>query len=478
MDSVKNLTATSITNAAGTSGTTINVTTGTGAYFPAPPFDVVIWATGTLPTFANAEIARCTAYTTDTLTVTRSVDGTAQNVTATGWQVAQSIDATLLRQLQTYSGSLASGTRAITVPSTTAYQVISGTGGVFTANSSGASTAAFPASPMLLIGNSSDTQITISPMIQPPMPAGGWTSSTLPVSQVWSSLATNGAGNWVAISSAAGTAAAYSTNNGTTWSASTLATSGTYYGIAYGNNVYITVASGATTTQIFNGTSWSNGGALPATNSWRAVAYGNVGGTTPTFVASCQTASGQPAYTTNNGTTWTACTGVGANTAGIAYGNGKFMTVAGNGGGSWTSTNGQSFTSQGTIPGGTITWSGLAYGNGRWVTVSTTFLAAVSTNDGASWTTVRLPGNTGSIVFAGGVFFAVGSSTFYWSVDGLVWQTGAGGSFSTSGYGVGYGNGYFVAVQNISSATGAYFQSTNIYPVNYAITPTSYNATS
>lgn len=56
-----------------TSGTSLVVAAGEGAKFPAVPFNVVIWPTGgSPPTAVNAEIARVTAISTDTLTIVRS----------------------------------------------------------------------------------------------------------------------------------------------------------------------------------------------------------------------------------------------------------------------------------------------------------------------------------------------------------------------------------------------------------------------
>ena len=54
-----------------TTGTSLVLETGQGASFPTPPFNVVIWPAGTQPSATNAEIARCTDLSGDTMTLTR-----------------------------------------------------------------------------------------------------------------------------------------------------------------------------------------------------------------------------------------------------------------------------------------------------------------------------------------------------------------------------------------------------------------------
>ena len=59
------------------SGTSLVVAAGTGAVFPAVPFNVVVWPAGQQPVATNAEIVRVTARATDTLTITRTQEGTS-----------------------------------------------------------------------------------------------------------------------------------------------------------------------------------------------------------------------------------------------------------------------------------------------------------------------------------------------------------------------------------------------------------------
>ena len=76
-----------------TSGLTLVVAAGDGAKFPATgSFDVVLCPVGQLPLFfgtnKNAEIARCTLVSTDTLTIVRAQYGTTAQTVAVGWAVA------------------------------------------------------------------------------------------------------------------------------------------------------------------------------------------------------------------------------------------------------------------------------------------------------------------------------------------------------------------------------------------------------
>jgi hypothetical protein len=73
------------------SGTSLVVTAAQGALFPTAPFNATIWPTGVSPTAANAEIVRVTNISTDTLTITRSQEGTSARTVIVGDQIAASI---------------------------------------------------------------------------------------------------------------------------------------------------------------------------------------------------------------------------------------------------------------------------------------------------------------------------------------------------------------------------------------------------
>ena len=111
MDALKNFAYSLIATAPSpaTSGTSLVVTSGQGAYFPATPFDATIWPSGVQPTNTNAEIVRVTNVSTDTFTITRAQYGTTAQSIAVGYQIAQTVDANLLNQLAPLSGATFTG---------------------------------------------------------------------------------------------------------------------------------------------------------------------------------------------------------------------------------------------------------------------------------------------------------------------------------------------------------------------------------
>lgn len=74
-----------------TSGTSLVVTAADGTKFPAVPFNATVWATGSNPTTANAEIVRVTAISTDTFTIVRAQESTSARTIVVGDQIAATI---------------------------------------------------------------------------------------------------------------------------------------------------------------------------------------------------------------------------------------------------------------------------------------------------------------------------------------------------------------------------------------------------
>jgi hypothetical protein len=79
---------------------TLNVATGGGANFPASyPFLITIWNEATYPDPSDdsgMEIVKCTARTTDALTIVRAQEGTADVEHSNGERVAMLITAGIL----------------------------------------------------------------------------------------------------------------------------------------------------------------------------------------------------------------------------------------------------------------------------------------------------------------------------------------------------------------------------------------------
>jgi len=73
------------------SGTSLEVASGDGALFPAPPFNCTVWPAGTTPRISNAEIVRVTGKTGDVFTIARTQEGSSARSIIAGDQIAQSI---------------------------------------------------------------------------------------------------------------------------------------------------------------------------------------------------------------------------------------------------------------------------------------------------------------------------------------------------------------------------------------------------
>jgi microcystin-dependent protein len=82
------------------SGTSLVVSAGTGVNFPAVPFNATVWPTGVQPTLANAELVRVTAISTDTLTITRATEGSVARTILAGDQIAATITAKALTDVE------------------------------------------------------------------------------------------------------------------------------------------------------------------------------------------------------------------------------------------------------------------------------------------------------------------------------------------------------------------------------------------
>jgi hypothetical protein len=83
-----------------TTGTSLIVTAGQGALFPATPFQATIWITAAQPTTLNAEIVTVTAISTDTLTIIRNVEGSSARTVIIGDQIAATITTQTLNDVE------------------------------------------------------------------------------------------------------------------------------------------------------------------------------------------------------------------------------------------------------------------------------------------------------------------------------------------------------------------------------------------
>ena len=124
----------------------------------------------------------------------------------------------------------------------------------------------------------------------------------------------------------------------------------------------------------------------------------------------------------------------GPNPAGIAYGNGKWVAVHGNGSVAYSTNDGSSWTETSSAIAGATVWYHVAYGNGRFVAVGEgdAQAKAAYSFDGITWynddTNLGLLPNSSlkRIVYLNGEFLAfpeaAGTQTVAKSKDGWAWQ--------------------------------------------------------
>ena len=103
-----------------TTGTSLVVTAGQGALFPAVPFNVTIWPASTQPISTNAEIVTVTAVSTDTFTITRQMEGTSARTIGIGDQIACTITAGTLNDVEQ---ELAPAKNIVVQPGFSSYKV-------------------------------------------------------------------------------------------------------------------------------------------------------------------------------------------------------------------------------------------------------------------------------------------------------------------------------------------------------------------
>jgi len=85
-----------------TAGTSLVVGAGAGVNFPAAPFNATVWPAGSQPTVSNAEIVRVTAISTDTFTITRTQESSANRSILVGDQIAAGITVKALTDIEPY----------------------------------------------------------------------------------------------------------------------------------------------------------------------------------------------------------------------------------------------------------------------------------------------------------------------------------------------------------------------------------------
>jgi hypothetical protein len=207
-----------------------------------------------------------------------------------------------------------------------------------------------------------------------------WTNpaTTVPAGDLtaWRSVA-YGNGVFVAVASNGTNKLMRSTNNGATWTAVAQPSTSQWVSVTYGdpspgdfpNGVWVAVAQGGTGSRVMrsedDGVTWTAADAAEA-NQWQSVAYGN-----SVFVAVASTGTNRVMRSANGGETWTAVAATEENAwQSVAYGNGVWVAVSRDGTNRVmrSTNNGLSWTT--ATPPEANPWRAVAYGNGVWIAVA------------------------------------------------------------------------------------------------------------
>lgn len=220
----------------------------------------------------------------------------------------------------------------------------------------------------------------------------------------------------------------------------------------------ITAVNSANNYRSINGTTWTQGGNLPASDRWGVLGYG--GGRYVALVGGDDsTSSDQAAVSTDFGVTWVNVTMPTATYwQSVTYGGGVFVATYTNAGSSYYSSDGLTWT-EATMP-VTDTWADSVYDGTKFVAISR-YLYTATSPDGITWNDGGQTSASAawqSIAYGNGVYVAAarndgsGSSTdlIFSSTNGTTWTSRTlpqSSQWST----VVYGNGRFVVVSGVGS---------------------------
>jgi len=193
---------------------------------------------------------------------------------------------------------------------------------------------------------------------------------------------------------------------------------------------------------------------IPYTTTWSSVAYGN-----GTYVAVSNNGT-YPVMYSKDGINWSIETfgSVVKPWVSVTYGNGSFVTV-GNDHSVMSSSDGINWTNNGVSLSGN--WAASAYGNGVFVSLDyygySPYIAGIYSYNGVDYLQSNAPyGNWACLIYAQSKFVASGSGGFgssgpfygaMTSLDGINWTKSLSAPIG-GWYGLAYGNGTFVAVDD------------------------------
>ena len=295
--------------------------------------------------------------------------------------------------------------------------------------------------------------------------ADKWISRTNPEDNEWRSVA-YGNGLFVAVATSGTNNRIMTSPDGINWTSRTSAADNSWRSVAYGNGLFVAVSMSGTNNRVMtspDGINWTSRTSA-ANNNWFDVTYGN-----GLFVAIGYSGTNNRVMTSPDGVTWTSRTSAADNEwFSVAYGNGLFVAVATSGANNrvMTSPDGVTWTSRTSAADNE--WFSVAYGNGLFVAVSSTGASSrvMTSPDGINWTirTSAADNEWFSVAYGNGLFVAVAtsgaSSRVMTSPDGVTWTIRTSAA-NNSWKNVTYGNGLFVAVAD--SGTGDRVMTAEVY---------------
>jgi hypothetical protein len=247
---------------------------------------------------------------------------------------------------------------------------------------------------------------------------------------------------------------ALTSDDGVNWNAHDLATTNRLSGLAYGDGQFVAVGSYGTILTSSNGLNWVLQ-ASGTTNDLGPVAYGN--GRFMALTSDARTAVNTGVVVSTNGRDWEWKSVPAIYLAfGFTYGNGLFVVVGGQLGGTTinVSPDGAVWTSRlsGTTNGQSGAAYGVAFGNGVFVVAGEnrdqngTFGTLLNSTNAIDWNYTRTQSRLFGLTYVGGVFIAEQESKIVTSVDGVHWISRAS-PFPAS---------YFVFANNAFVAAGGH----------------------
>ncbi len=286
------------------------------------------------------------------------------------------------------------------------------------------------------------------------VPGINWTSRTSAADNSWYGV-TYGNGVFVAVSGSGTGNRVMTSPDGITWTSRTSAANNFWNSVTYGNGLFVAVSESGTGNRVMtspDGITWTSRTSA-ADNSWISVTYGN-----NLFVAVAYSGINNRVMTSPDGINWTTRTSASNNNwVSVTYGNGLFVAVAATGTNRvMTSPNGINWTTR--TPAVDNGWNSVTYGNDLFVAVSSNGSGnrVMTSPNGITWTsrTSAAENSWNSVTYGNSLFVAVSSTgsgnRVMTSPDGIIW-TSRTSAASNSWRNVTYGNGLFVA----SSTSGS-----------------------